>query len=275
MLWLTGGLAVAATVILVFALQARRHLPVPAGTMITSTGPLLRGDGTIVPVAGKVMTGETLTTGAGIRAALRLAGGPTVRLDETTRVVMKGVTRLELSDGTIYLESDDGARGHVDLEVETKAGIVRDVGTRFEVRASQGETRVRVRQGLVSLARGSGSEQVAAGGELTIDASGGARRGTIQAFDPSWSWILDAAPGFEMEGRTLGAFLDWVSSETGLRVTFAPASAGSQASGIVLHGSVAGLKPEVAAAVVLPTCGLGHRIEGDAFVVFPAPREQK
>ena len=275
MLWLTGCVAAAAAAILVFALQTRRDVLDPAGELMLSNGDLVRGDGSVAPPGMKLLPGEVLTTDASARAALRLAGGPTLRMDAGTRVVLKGPLSLELVRGTIYLESDGDTHARGRLEVETPAGIVRDVGTRFEVSTRDGETRVRVRQGSVSLDRARGTGPIQAGAELVMDAAGGVRTGTIPASDPSWSWILEVAPGFEMEGRSLGAFLDWVSSETGMAVVFEPASAGPRARGIVLHGSIGTLRPDLAIGVVLPTCGLGHRVDGDTLVVIPASQDSK
>jgi ferric-dicitrate binding protein FerR (iron transport regulator) len=277
--WLTGCLAGAAAAIFVFVLQTSRDVLVPAGELVLSSGALKRSDGSVVLPGSGLPEGELLTTDPGARASLRLAGGARLRLDAGTRVALKGPFRLGLSRGTIYLESDAASRAGGPLEVETQAGILRDVGTRFEVRAQEGETRVRVRDGSVTLEGPGGPRQVSAGSELLVDAAGRARTGTVPANDPSWGWILDVAPRFDMEGQTLGDFLDWVSSETGLKVSFDPADSVNRARGIVLHGSLGNLRPDLAVDVVLPTCGLDHRVDGDTLVVMqtsqqPSPQSQ-
>ena len=67
-----------------------------------------------------------------------------------------------------------------------------------------------------------------------------------------------------MEGKTLGAFLDWVSREGAWTVTFADRRLSEAARATVLHGRpdlLKGLTPAEALDVVLPTCGLRHRVD--------------
>ena len=73
-----------------------------------------------------------------------------------------------------------------------------------------------------------------------------------------------------MEGKTLGAFLDWVSREGAWTVTFADRRFSEAARATVLHGRpdlLKGLTPAEALDVVLPTCGLRHRIDGHRVVI--------
>ena len=71
---------------------------------------------------------------------------------------------------------------------------------------------------------------------------------------------MDVAPGFDIEGRSLEAFLSWVSRETGLRTDLHDEDT-VRAAEIDLHGSIDGLTPVEALAAVLPACGLKHRID--------------
>ena len=76
-------------------------------------------------------------------------------------------------------------------------------------------------------------------------------RREIAAHGPEWDWVLDRAPGFDIEGRTLGEFLGWVGRETGWRIELSAAAIERAVGDIVLHGSTAGLRPDRAAFVVL------------------------
>jgi len=156
------------------------------------------------------------------------------------------------------------------LEIRTGFGVLRDVGTQFEASQQDAGLRVRVRQGVVQLDHQGRSHEVRSGAELTVDGRGGATWGTVSPYGDEWSWVLDAAPAFVLEGSTLDDFLDWVSSETGLKVTFADEAAGLDAGRIVLHGSVAGVRPDQAPDVVLPTCGLRYEIAGDTMIIHSA-----
>jgi hypothetical protein len=70
-----------------------------------------------------------------------------------------------------------------------------------------------------------------------------------------------------LEGETLSDFLVWVSHETGLQVRFGDPQAGKKLDSIVLHGSIEGVRPDQAPAVVLPTCGLTSHLEGNVLVI--------
>ncbi|MGH2651937.1 MAG: hypothetical protein ACRDHK_12100, partial [Actinomycetota bacterium] len=61
--------------------------------------------------------------------------------------------------------------------------------------------------------------------------------------------------------------LDWIGRETGLRIEYGDPTIASDASTIVLHGSIEGLRPDETLAAVLPTCGLGHSVEGGALIL--------
>jgi ferric-dicitrate binding protein FerR (iron transport regulator) len=146
--------------------------------------------------------------------------------------------------------------------VRTPLATARDIGTRFEVRLLDSGMRVRVRGGLVRLEHRGATYEATPGVELTATA-GILQRRVAALHGPEWDWTLRVSPPFALEGRTLGSFLQWVEREGGWRPRFADPALERSSSSIVLHGSVEGLTPEEALAVVLPTCGLRHRVDGD------------
>jgi hypothetical protein len=75
------------------------------------------------------------------------------------------------------------------------------------------------------------------------------------------------APEFELEGHTLGEFLDWAAAEHGLRVEFEDPAVRPRAVATVLHGSVRGMDPDEALDTVLPTCGLRHSLRDDVLLI--------
>jgi hypothetical protein len=120
-----------------------------------------------------------------------------------------------------------------------------------------------------------------AGEELISTPDGSDRsvnRRSIAVTGSEWAWAERAGPPFSVEGRTLGAFLDWVSREGAWTVTFADGRFSAAARAIVLHGRpdlLRGLTPAEALDVVLPTCGLRHRIDvkgGHGVVIEREPR---
>ena len=84
-----------------------------------------------------------------------------------------------------------------------------------------------------------------------------------------WAWVMEAAPAFVMEGRTLRQLLDWVQRETGWRVRLEGTLA-READSIVLHGSVGALPADRAVFAVLPGAGLeGELRDGTLWVRAP------
>ncbi len=240
----------------------------PVARLSVLAGPVRRGDdaaGTPLDAGAQVAVGAVLETGAGSRAAFQLAAGHELRLDVETRLRLVSDRVLALERGAVYVDSR-GAPGS--LEIRTALGTARDVGTRFEVRLADGGLKVRVRAGVVEVDRDGGRHRASAGAELTVGADGTLARRAIDVYGREWRWSLEVAPAFDIEGRSLREFLDWVTRETGWRLRVAEAVAGG-AGAVTLNGSIAGLAPDEALDVVLPTTGLRHRVEGRELVVEP------
>jgi len=73
--------------------------------------------------------------------------------------------------------------------------------------------------------------------------------------------VARAAPRFELEGKSLGSFLDWIENEGGWTVAFASAALERSARSTVLHGSVEDMSTTEALEAILPTCGLVPRVD--------------
>ena len=207
---------------------------------------------------GSVSAGTAVVTSPDAAASLRLAGGPAVRLDADTALRFDSATRLILDRGAVYL--DTGSETGRSLEVVTRYGVARDIGTRFEVRMLQDGWQVRVRDGEVELAGEQTSHTVGAGRTILLRGNS-ATRGQVAAHGPEWGWVLEAVPPFELEGRTLSEFLAWVSHETGLEPRYQDPALESEVAQSVIRSSARGLRPDLAPAAVLPAFGLRHRIE--------------
>jgi hypothetical protein len=277
--------ALAAALLLALGLAFRGRLVPqprsPLGEVEMESGEvaLSRPDGEVQDLTA----GSVITTGGDGRAALRLAAGPSVRLDVATVLRIEAPGRLALERGALYVDAKPASIAGSAIEVATPLGSVRHLGTQFEVRLLAGEggtaagralaLRVRVREGAVLVARAGKSYEARAGGEVTVHADGRATRGAASIQGPSWDWVQRTAPPLEVEGETLATFLDWVSRETGLPWRFAEPGLARSAQDVVLHGTIAGLTPEEALSVVLPGCGLRHRrIEG-ALLLEPATEQ--
>ena len=222
------------------------------------------GAGELALTAGTTLDDRGwLTTDATSRAAVRLAGGQSLRVDVETRLRLDDSDSIWLEKGAVYVDSQSAAS----LEVRSRHGVARDIGTQFEVRLERDELRLRVREGEVRLSSGGQEHAALPGDELRLGDQGPVRRGAVALSDEGWSWSLAVAPPFALEGSTLDDFLAWVTRENGWRLRFEDAALEVQATTIELHGSLENVPLDQAAAMVLATCGLEHDLQDGALVV--------
>jgi hypothetical protein len=264
-LWVGGVAAAAALIIAMIYLPSLRpgtHVQVAQSIVLASI------DGTleVTPPGSNVSfytsenanveipRGSFIRTGSGSRAALWLSDQRSLRLDSGTDLQLDSEASLSLNSGAVYIDSRDEAQAGI--EVRTAFGTATDIGTQFEVRLEHDALDVIVREGLVSLTRDDEEFQITQGISFSVDAGGDVSTSSITPYDPAWSWTQEIAPVFEIEGQTVLAFLDWVSSETGLSITFANTEVEQLASTTILHGSIEGLLPSQAPAAILPSARL-------------------
>ena len=260
-----AGLAAAAALVLAAVLRSPTSPPAdPAivARVIASTSPVRISAGgmtTTIAAGATVAAGATLETAPDVVATLTFEAGGEVRFNGGTQVRLLGPGRVALDRGHIYLDSG-GSTGAA-FVVETFAGSVRDVGTRFDVRVRARDLRVRVREGAVRLEAGGARFDAGAGRELIADASGTVDVQPAETYGGEWDWILRGT-SFTLEGATLGGFLDWIEIEGGRSVEFVDPAAEAAVAGTVLHGSISGLTTDQALDAILPTCGLTYRATG-------------
>lgn len=221
-----------------------------------------------------VPAGSTLETGAeGSAAALEFADGRSLRLDSRTSVRFVSRAVVELEHGALYIDSGPGAgRG---IEITTSLGVVREIGTRYEVRldtaAGRPLLRVRVRDGAVALSSDSGRHEATGGEELTRTAGGEVVRSASDVYGPSWEWVLAAAPRPAFEEMTLAALLEWVSAETGWTVRFAEPDLEILAAKTRLQGATSDWRPDEALDIYLPGSGLTQSIANGVLSIDRLP----
>lgn len=277
LLWGGGGLAAAATVVVALwlgPLHEHRHEETAArvATLSAVVGelevlaagspPLRLG---AAEVGRELVGGSSLVTVMHGRAALTLRGGVSLRLDNNTSIRLVSADIVDLDRGGIYVDS--GASSAAGVEVRTNMGVMRDLGTQFEVRRGGQTLTIRVREGMVSLTRGQDQLEIRSGSQATVVADGAPTLQGVTAFGPEWAWAQAIAPPFAIEGRTATDFLAWVGRETGREVRFADPDVEDFAGRTTLHGSLAGLGPGDAVDLVLPGCGLEARNVDGALVV--------
>jgi ferric-dicitrate binding protein FerR (iron transport regulator) len=105
---------------------------------------------------------------AGSRVELELPGGVGVRLNSATELsyLSSRDVREVYLEGEAYFVVPEGAKRN--LLVHTEAGLVRDLGTEFNVRARSGRTAVVVAEGRVALETTGGRVALEAGEESSM-----------------------------------------------------------------------------------------------------------
>src|SRR5690606_33845959 len=123
----------------------------------------------------------------------------------------------------------------------------------------------------VQVESGSRTERAIAGEALRIDAAGTIERRVIEG-DAAWAWVEKLPTPIAIEGQSLAGFLRWYAQETGRRIVFADDRTRARAAAAILHGSVDGLPPAEALAIVTASVDLRAVIPKEGPVIIgPAP----
>jgi len=262
-------LAAAATAVIGVGIATLAPGTPPIGALEVVNGSVavtVGGRSTPGRVGEQVVAGAEVSTLAGGRAAIRLEGGGSLRLDEFTQLALENRNRVTLQRGAIYLDSGEGPSG-AGFTILTTYGEVTDIGTQFEARIANGGLRVSVREGTVRIRRDAGSTEVTAGNVAVIGADGGLVTSSIVPSDPVWGWVLGVAPPFNGEGRSVAELLAWSTRETGLELRWHPSVDSAAAGGIEVRGDLTQLRPDEVPEAVLPTCGLAGHIRDGVLIV--------
>ena len=284
--WTLAAAGVAAILVIGLRLTVRGGSPAPREPLVLAAVETLNGAVRLIPrTAGPeeprlLQRGDTVGPGEGVDstsgggAALGLPGGVMIRIDRGTRLRLLSTTAVALDEGAIYVDSSR-APGGGQLEVRTPVGVARDIGTKFEVRFSGSTLRVRVRDGLVTLSQGRAAHDGIAGEELTLEGNGRLARRTVPTSGTDWDWMDAVSPSFDLEGRSLREFLDWIAEKNRWRLEFDDPSVEEQSRTTTLHGSIQGLTPDEALSAVLPTVGVEHRLREGVLLIRRSDRDTK
>ncbi len=194
--------------------------------------------------AGGVVTLESrIRTGPDSATALRLSDGGSLRLSADTEVALRA-TGVDLDAGLLYFDSADRAAG-APIDIRTAHGIVRDIGTQFEVRSTSDALRVRIRSGGVELLDTADGNRVAgaSGEELRLNAAGQLSRRQFARDDPDWAWVQSLAVAPTLETPSVMRYLTWIAEETGKELEFASETVRLQAELARFSGDPRGLMP--------------------------------
>lgn len=273
----TTALAAAAVLIAATALtllNGRRESAQPAApiasTLFVTSEVVFQHDGLARP--GRV--GDALTPGTRIathggRAAIALANGVELRLDANTDITLTTEASMSLAGGALYLDSSRRTGPPEAVAIVARDTVIRNVGTRYEVRLFDRELRIRVRDGRVEVSNAFGTREADRGGQLRVTPAGiVASRAPTSGAD--WDWIVRAVQPPQLEGRPLPEFLAWAEREGGRPIRFADPAVERANAATIVYGEIASLTVEEALDVVLPSCGLARRTDGDVITIVPA-----
>ena len=275
------GVAMAAAAVLVVAIgltlvNRLRERGAPqaaapiASTLFVTSEVVFQHDGQAraARVGEGVRPGTRITTNDG-RAAIVLANGVELRLDSNTDITLDAERRMSLARGALYLDSSHRTGPPEPVAIVARGSVIRDIGTRYEVRLSDQELRVRVRDGRVEVASAFGTREADRGGQLSVTPSG-ILSGRASTSGADWDWIVRAVPPPQLEGRPLPEFLEWAEREGGRPIRFADPALEKANRGTIVYGSIESLSVEEALDVVLPSCGLARRTDGDVITIVAA-----
>ena len=277
--WSVGALALAAS-LFVAVRVTRTPAPIPAAPAggVLATGVRVQGRPVVVTASAgsspaflgvntQIRAGHLIETDQASRAVLQTTDASVIRIDRDSRLRFSSPGVIELMAGAAYIETAAGSHG---FEVRTALGIVRDVGTRFEVRVTDSSLRLRVRSGAAEIRRNDMVTSASAGTETTVTSTG-VSTSHVAAYGAAWAWTAGLAPPYAIEGRTLRDFLEHTAAEEGWTLQYSTATIAKLADTTILHGSVDTLPPEDAVSVALATSGLQYRLrDGVLLIAMPS-----
>lgn len=232
--------------------EAPRPAAIRVATVERVTGPSALSSGQTI------LAGSSISTESGARAAIRLSNQTSVRVDSSTQIAFKNANEISLKTGAVYVDT-----AHSGIRITTPFGVVRDVGTKFEVRVTDQSARIRVREGEVVVSDRSAHR----GEQLELSAGGAIAMSRVPTWGDDWGWLNEIAPAYAVDGKRVAEFLTWVSGESGVDVRYDSSVTSQKAANVVLHGSIGTLPPLAAADSVLPTAGLRAEVKEGVMTV--------
>ena len=219
------------------------------------------GDGTHWTPSGTLDVAEPMEikTGVDSLASVTMSDGVNLRIAADSHVEIFNEDRVQLKEGRIYIDSHkpSGVKS-TEIAILTDYGIARDIGTQFEVSASQEGWQVRVREGRVVVSDDDLLEESAQGSVIRISKANEMTQSQVSPGDASWDWTQKVTPEYSIENKSVDEYLQWVARETGQEVHYENEFTQWTASNIRLHGSIEGISPEQSLSMVLATTELKY-----------------
>ncbi|SFD63442.1 FecR family protein [Pseudoalteromonas denitrificans] len=272
--YMLGSLATALSVFIIVIINSEMlqtesvssdvYLERAQGQVKTSDSGLLHLNNASKMLASGTMI-ETMSNGY---ATLSLKTGGNLRLNHNSQIIVNSNNEFTLSFGTVYFDSGISKKRKSPITIHTLHGQIQDIGTQFSVTSHQENIKIRVREGLVNLNNEQGVQSLEAGYQLTGKSEGIFEKTMLSPRDKEWNWVNNAAPEFDLEGKSLYQFLIWLSREHALKLVFSQSHIEKLSQFIILHGDVKDLNLQQALLSVFSTTELKYLIEKNKLKVF-------
>jgi len=214
-----------------------------------------------------VMAGQTIKTDHESGIGLEWGNGGSLRIAADTRVEFVSSEAIYLRSGRVYFDSTPSdVPNAAQLSIQTDHGTVTHVGTQYMTYTASDELTVTVREGRVSIAGNYYDTNVLEGQHSSITGSARPSVTSFQRYGPAWKWIEATSPILDTDGRSVDAFLNWVSRETGLKIEYPDAATKQAALDVVLKGTV-NIEPREALEFWLQGQDLSWYIDGGTIKV--------
>ncbi|HWI17709.1 MAG TPA: FecR domain-containing protein [Vicinamibacterales bacterium] len=263
--------AVALTVVNRLSVRGTPQESAPVASTLFGTSEVVfqhNGQARAGSVGEELLPGTRITTHGG-RAAIVLANGVELRLDADTDITLDTERSMSLARGALYLDSSYRTGPPETVAIVARGTVIRDIGTRYEVRVSDHELRVRVRDGRVEVLSAFGLREADRGGQLRVTSTE-ILSGKAPTAGADWDWIVRATRPPQLEGRPLPEFLDWAEREGGRSIRFADPELERANAATIVYGAIERLTVDEALDVVLSSCGLARRTDEDVITIVAA-----
>lgn len=204
-------------------------------------------------------TSQELMDGVYLRAlapvSMTLENKMNARLASGSTMILHAGNHIELLNGSIYADSHE-SESTDSLLIQTAFGSARDIGTQFQVTATEDQWSVQVREGEVLIKDSSYEDRLQSGEKVSIGNDDQLTESQLDSRDASWRWTESVRPEFNIEGRHLNEYLEWAARETGRELRYVNDGAKQSAKSAVLSGTIAGLSAADSLDLVMHTTDL-------------------
>lgn len=187
--------------------------------------------------------------------SMTLSNNMNTRLASGTVISLGDTDNISLMTGSIYADSYHQVKDS-QFAIATEYGTARDIGTQFMVTAREDGWSVQVREGEVEIFDDGFADRLQPGERIVIAENNLVSEENVTIHDPSWHWTESARPAFNIDGRPVDEYLQWVARETGKELQYASTPARTSAEKSRLSGSISNLGATESLSHVLPATDL-------------------